>query len=29
MVLDRVAATPRAEAFCYPLADGWESVTWQ
>jgi len=29
MFLDRVAATPRAEAFRYPHGDGWESVTWQ
>jgi len=25
---DRVAATPSAEAFRHPVADGWESVTW-
>ncbi len=29
MVLDRVAATPDAEAFRYPQDHGWESVTWQ
>ena len=29
MFLDRVAATPHAEAFRYPHDDGWESVTWQ
>lgn len=29
MFLDRVAATPHAEAFRYPHADGWECVTWQ
>ncbi|HUO40615.1 MAG TPA: long-chain fatty acid--CoA ligase, partial [Mycobacterium sp.] len=29
MFFDRVAATPRAEAFRYPHEDGWESVTWQ
>jgi long-chain acyl-CoA synthetase len=29
MFLDRVAATPQAEAFRYPHDDGWESVTWQ
>ncbi|HZE15570.1 MAG TPA: AMP-binding protein, partial [Mycobacterium sp.] len=29
MFLDRVAATPHAEAFRYPHGDGWESVTWQ
>jgi long-chain acyl-CoA synthetase len=29
MFLDRVAATPQAEAFRYPRGDGWESVTWQ
>jgi len=29
MFLDRVAATPHAEAFRYPRGDGWESVTWQ
>jgi long-chain acyl-CoA synthetase len=28
MVLDRVAATPDAEAFRYPQDHGWESVTW-
>jgi long-chain acyl-CoA synthetase len=29
MFLDRVAATPNAEAFRYPQNGGWESVTWQ
>jgi long-chain acyl-CoA synthetase len=29
MVLDRVAASPHAEAFRYPQDHGWESVTWQ
>lgn len=29
MFFDRVAATPRAEAFRYPHEPGWESVTWQ
>ena len=29
MFVDRVAATPQAEAFRYPHDDGWESVTWQ
>ena len=29
MFLDRVAATPYAEAFRYPHDDGWESVNWQ
>ena len=29
MFLDRVAATPHAEAFRYPHDEGWESVTWQ
>jgi long-chain acyl-CoA synthetase len=29
MFLNRVAATPYAEAFRYPHGDGWESVTWQ
>ena len=29
MFLDRVAATPNAEAFRYPQDHGWESVTWQ
>jgi long-chain acyl-CoA synthetase len=29
MFLDRVAATPHAEAFRYPHDNGWESVTWQ
>jgi long-chain acyl-CoA synthetase len=29
MFLDRVAATPHAEAFRYPQEDGWESATWQ
>lgn len=29
MFLDRVAATPNAEAFRYPRGDDWESVTWQ
>ena len=26
---DRVASSPTAEAFRYPLGDSWESVTWQ
>jgi long-chain acyl-CoA synthetase len=29
MFLDRVAATPHAEAFRYPQDHGWESVTWR
>ncbi|MGB9225407.1 AMP-dependent synthetase/ligase [Mycobacterium sp.] len=29
MFLDRIAATPHAEAFRYPQEDSWESVTWQ
>lgn len=29
MFLDRVAATPNAEAFRYPDQDGWISVTWR
>ena len=29
MFVDRVAATPQAEAFRYRHDDGWESVTWQ
>ncbi|MEB3981565.1 long-chain fatty acid--CoA ligase [Mycobacterium sp. 663a-19] len=29
MFLDRVAATPHAEAFRYPQDHSWESVTWQ
>ena len=29
MFLDRVAATPGAEAFRYPADGGWTSVTWQ
>ena len=29
MFLDRVAATPDAEAFRYPQDHSWESVTWQ
>jgi long-chain acyl-CoA synthetase len=29
MFLDRVAATPNAEAFRYPDNGGWTSVTWQ
>ncbi|MGF2953677.1 AMP-dependent synthetase/ligase, partial [Mycobacterium sp. THU-M116] len=29
MFLDRVAATPGAEAFRYPQDRGWDSVTWQ
>jgi len=29
MFLDRVAATPNAEAFRYPGDGGWDSVTWQ
>ncbi len=29
MVVDRVKATPHAEAFRYPQGDGWTSVTWQ
>ncbi|MFC9693021.1 AMP-dependent synthetase/ligase [Kribbella sp. NPDC056951] len=28
MFLDRVAATPQREAFRYPVADGWKSVSW-
>src|SRR5664279_5380752 len=28
MFYDRVAATPHAEAFRYPTAAGWASVTW-
>jgi long-chain acyl-CoA synthetase len=28
MFYDRVAATPSAEAFRYPVPGGWESVTW-
>ena len=26
--LDRVDRSPRSEAFRYPVADRWESVTW-
>jgi long-chain acyl-CoA synthetase len=29
MLLDRVALTPEDEAFRYPLADRWESLTWK
>ncbi|HET6923547.1 MAG TPA: AMP-binding protein, partial [Anaeromyxobacteraceae bacterium] len=29
MLLDRVALTPGDEAFRYPLADRWESLTWR
>src|SRR5271165_4906534 len=29
MFVDRVAATPHAEAFRYPQDHSWESVTWQ
>ena len=29
MFVDRVAATPQAEAFRYPRGDGWQSATWQ
>ena len=29
LFVDRVAATPQAEAFRYPHDDGWASVTWQ
>ena len=29
LFVDRVAATPQAEAFRYPHDDGWSSVTWQ
>ncbi|BBZ34053.1 AMP-dependent synthetase/ligase [Mycolicibacterium confluentis] len=29
LFVDRVAATPRAEAFRYPDGSGWSSVTWQ
>jgi long-chain acyl-CoA synthetase len=29
MLLDRVALTPDEEAFRYPLADRWESLTWK
>ncbi|OLL16431.1 MULTISPECIES: AMP-dependent synthetase/ligase [unclassified Rhodococcus (in: high G+C Gram-positive bacteria)] len=29
LFVDRVAATPEAEAFRYPKGDGWESVTWR
>jgi len=29
MFLNRVAATPHAEAFRYPQDDSWESVTWR
>ncbi|WP_430334995.1 AMP-dependent synthetase/ligase [Rhodococcus sp. ACT016] len=28
LFVDRVAATPRSEAFRYPSGDGWSSVTW-
>ncbi len=29
LLLDRVAATPDEEAFRYPVADRWESLTWR
>ena len=29
MFLDRVAATPQAESFRYPVSGGWQSTTWQ
>src|SRR5512134_3953490 len=29
LLLDRVARTPDEEAFRYPMADRWESLTWQ
>ncbi|WP_237570521.1 AMP-dependent synthetase/ligase [Mycolicibacterium lacusdiani] len=29
LFLDRIAATPSTEAFRFPSARGWESVTWQ
>jgi len=29
LLLDRVARTPEEEAFRYPLADRWESLTWK
>jgi long-chain acyl-CoA synthetase len=29
MFLDRVAATPQAESFRYPVNGGWQSTTWQ
>jgi long-chain acyl-CoA synthetase len=29
LILDRVARTPDEEAFRYPLADRWESLTWK
>jgi long-chain acyl-CoA synthetase len=29
MLLDRISATPHAEAFRYPQDHSWESVTWQ
>lgn len=29
MFRDRVAATPAAEAFRFPTAEGWDSVTWR
>ena len=29
LFLDRVTATPQAEAFRYPVGGGWKSVTWQ
>ncbi|MDH4160056.1 MAG: long-chain fatty acid--CoA ligase [Actinomycetota bacterium] len=29
MFVDRVAATPRAEALRYPVPGGWESLTWE
>ena len=28
MFYDRVAATPRAEAFLFPAGTGWASLTW-
>ena len=27
--LDRVTTSPDAEAYRYPVGDGWESVTWR
>lgn len=29
MILDRIAATPDAPAFSYPVGDHWESATWR
>lgn len=29
MLFDRISATPHTEAYRFPVADGWESVTWQ